>query len=237
MSERFFAPDLDPVATHYQLVGDELHHLRAVCRGRVGRQIELFSGAGLRARALVAQISRHEALIQIVEFLPERGSNLNLRIAAAIPKGDRATTLVEKCTELGVGALTPIETERSVTEPGAGKLARWRRTVIEACKQSGRDRLMPIDEPVAWADFAPRAESTRWILDPSGPLATSTAEAPPALVAIGPEGGWTDDELSLADRSGWQRVGLPGHILRVETAALAVAAWLRLHKSARAAQG
>jgi 16S rRNA (uracil1498-N3)-methyltransferase len=136
--------------------------------------------------------------------------------------------MVEKLTELGVGRLIPLATTRGVAEATAGAQARLERGVIEACKQCGRNTLMEVaaghtlDQLLA----AIPAGTYGLIAHPGGsPLNTGALRAATAVLAlVGPEGGFTDDELVAADRSGLVRVSLGPHILRVETAAISLAA-------------
>lgn len=225
MSTRFYAPDLPETGGDYLLEGDEAHHLRTVCRCRVGEEVQLFNGEGRRAQATVASIERHCVYVKLLSFA-EGHPVTGLTIACAVPKGDRASVLIEKCTELGVTRLIPLRTERSVTDPKQGKRNRWQRTVIEACKQCGRDDLMEVAEITDWRQFCQQpADEQRFLLHPHGQLITEIPRTDGAVVfAIGPEGGWVDEEVQLAQDHGWTTVRLAGHILRVETAAIAIAA-------------
>jgi 16S rRNA (uracil1498-N3)-methyltransferase len=137
--------------------------------------------------------------------------------------------MAEKLTELGAARLVPLETTRGVAEATASAQARLERVVIEACKQCGRNTLMeiaagrPLDRLLAEVP----AGACVVIAHPGGkPLAADIvpATATAMLALVGPEGGFTDDELITADRAGAIRVSLGPHILRVETAAIALAA-------------
>jgi 16S rRNA (uracil1498-N3)-methyltransferase len=147
-----------------------------------------------------------------------------LTLAVALPKGERQKWLVEKLTELGVTRLVPLITERGVAEPTASAIERLQRGVIEASKQCGRNRLMEIAQPRQAGDlFANWPQSaTRLIADPAGISPLRPADSA-AIVAVGPEGGFTPGEQDSARKSGWQTVSLGPRILRVETAALALA--------------
>jgi 16S rRNA (uracil1498-N3)-methyltransferase len=142
-----------------------------------------------------------------------------------VPKGDRFDWLVEKATELGVDRLIPLVTERSVVDPRSAKLDRLRRVVIEACKQSRRDWLMELEAPTPWRSVIGQAEpSIKLIAHPDFPgMAVSglNLTGRSAILAIGPEGGFSDAEVDTARSLGWRPVGLGSTILRVETAALA----------------
>jgi 16S rRNA (uracil1498-N3)-methyltransferase len=161
-----------------------------------------------------------------------------LIVAAAIPKGDRADWMVEKLSELGVARFIPLITHRSVVHPkGHNKRERWQRIATESAKQSRRSGVMEIadvatlegvltvkDEGGWMKDEAP-GEGARFYLSPTGAsLTTSFVARASSLLLIGPEGGFTDDELRLMDDLGLTGVKLTGTILRVETAAVAAAA-------------
>ena len=150
-------------------------------------------------------------------------------LATAVPKADRFRWLVEKTTELGVSRLIPLHTARSVTEPGATKLDKMRATVIEVCKQCGRNRLMAIDPLTDWPSFVATVAPTARLLvaDPGGTAQASLCEAKPGqrplILAIGPEGGLTDIEVIQAGDAGGRCISLGSRILRTETAAIALA--------------
>ena len=150
----------------------------------------------------------------------------SLVFGAALPKGERQKWLVEKAVELGVGRLVPLETARGVAQPVEQALARLRRTVVEASKQCGRNRLMEIAAPQRLAEFVASAPpmALRLLAHPK----TSASPFMPCVsagvtAAVGPEGGFTDEEVALAMAGGWKMIDLGPRILRVETAALA--AW------------
>jgi len=228
MSERFF---VSPPVTgdRVQLTGDEARHLTAVMRARVGEQIVLFDGGGAEFVAEVTTIRKQAADLTIVERRAiTRELTREVTLAVALPKGERQKWLVEKATELGVTRLVPLITTRGIAEPVAAALERLKRTVIEACKQCGRNRLMEIAPPVrAGEPFASAPAGICVLADPNGqPLTKIHLESGVAVtVAVGPEGGFTGEELSAARDAGWQFVSLGRSILRVETAAIAMAAW------------
>jgi 16S rRNA (uracil1498-N3)-methyltransferase len=135
--------------------------------------------------------------------------------------------LVEKLVELGVSSLIPLTTQRGVAQFSEGAAQRLRRYVIEASKQCGRNRLMEIAEPQGCEElFQKQDEASRLVAHPSGRSLRDTQIKSPCLIAVGPEGGFTDEELAAAGTSGWAMVDLGPRILRVETAAIALAAWV-----------
>ena len=253
MSERFFSPH--PItAGGMMLDGPEAHHLLHVMRASVGDEVTLFDDSGAEFKATVETLRRADAELRIVERRElDRELPFALVLGVALPKGDRQKWLVEKLTELGVTTLVPLITERCVAQPAASAVDRLRRSVIEAAKQCGRNRLMKIAEPQAWNEWIegncgsriadrglvveseirnPKSEikTRRLLAHPSGlPLSDlNLSQSIPTHVNIGPEGGLTDAEVAAATTAGWQSVDLGPRILRVETAAIAVTAAIAL---------
>lgn len=230
MAERYFV-ETPIVGDRAVISGDEAHHLLHVMRAKAGQVATLFDGSGAEFLARVERLGRTEAEFVVLERVDaDRELARELTLAVALPKGDRQRWLVEKAVELGVTRLVPLETSRGVAQPVDKALARLRRAVIEASKQCGRNRLMDILPSQTWSDYCraePRPGVLRLLADPSGGTMLDkvhVAAAAGIAAAIGPEGGWTAEELNLAREHGWQIVSLGRRILRIETAALAVAA-------------
>lgn len=238
MADRYFL-ETPPIDERAVVAGPEAHHLIHVMRCRPGDDVVLFDGSGAEFAAQVQSVGRTEVQCRIVARQQiDRELSRSVVLAVALPKGDRQRWLVEKCVELGVATLVPLETERGVAQPVDNALVRLRRAVIEAAKQCGRNRLMEIAAPVRWADFVQTQapEAARFLAHPSGAsiakaLSTSetTSTARSLVFAVGPEGGFAAAEVKLAMVHGWQTLDLGTRILRVETAALALAAIAMLH--------
>jgi 16S rRNA (uracil1498-N3)-methyltransferase len=234
MPDRFYTPE--PLAPgEFVLSGPEAHHVLAVRRFAVGERITLFNGDGYDyPAAIVAATKKHVTVSIEAAAAAQRELPYPVIVAAALPKGDRANFLIEKLTELGVSRFVPLITERSVVIPKASVVEKFSRAVIEASKQCGRNRLMTIDPPAKWSDWLQRADlpSSRSILD----VAAGTERLPDrqeeaGAVAIGPEGGFTPEEVAAAVEQGWAVVSLGPRVLRVETTAIAVAALLAAKQS------
>lgn len=229
MSERFFlaAP---PLAGRAELRGDEARHLARVLRASVGDEVRLFAGDGREWPARIVRIGRDAIDLETDAPLPEPvRTGPALTLAVALPKGERQKWLLEKLTEFGVDRLVPLETTRGVAEATQAARLRLERTVIEACKQCGRNRLLEIAPPRTVAALLADVPDARILVaDPGArPLDAAAVADTTAIVAlVGPEGGFTAEELGAADRAGARRIGLGTHVLRVETAAVAVAARL-----------
>jgi 16S rRNA (uracil1498-N3)-methyltransferase len=232
-SERSIEGDL------VSLAGAEAHHLASVMRGKEGDLVILFDGGGNEFLARIQAVVRNRVDLMIVERRPvSRENPLRITLAVALPRGDRARWLVEKSVELGVHALVPLDSRRGVRRWTSQLLDRFRRAVIEASKQCGRNRLMAIGDSLEMIELVKSRQDPvpRFVAHPislakehvaawcsihqARSLARSAGEA---IIAIGPEGGFTDDEIELARAQGWRMLDLGPRILRVETAALLAA--------------
>jgi 16S rRNA (uracil1498-N3)-methyltransferase len=229
MSERFYVSfPLGPGLV--ELEGAEAHHLANVSRLRSGDKVILFNGDGSEYSGTIQNIAKKHVTLKIETVAsPSRENPFQLVLAAPLPKGDRGHFLIEKLTEIGVTSYAPLQTARSVLLPSDAKMEKLERYVIEASKQCGRNRLMTIEPLAQWKIFTSqeRAPSLRWMAHPGGVSLADFRrgiEQKDVTIAIGPEGGWTDEEIDLARQHLWQVVDLGPRILRVETAAIALAA-------------
>jgi 16S rRNA (uracil1498-N3)-methyltransferase len=221
---RVFCPSLRPGS--FRLDPAEAHHLRDVLRAGVGEAVELFDAAGRTAQARIEVSDADGVTVRVDAVREPSAATAALIVATAVPKADRADWLVEKLSELGVSRWQPLKTARSVVHPaGAAKFERWRRIAVEAAKQSRRIGVMEIGELVEVDSMSlegvdPIVLSTR---EGCRPLATIEATASRRLLLIGPEGGWTEDELSSLVTHGAREVSLTATVLRIETAAVVAA--------------
>lgn len=236
MTERFYT-NTDLSLGEVELVGDEVHHLRVVSRHRPDDLVYLFNGDGHEYQARIDSLDRKQATLTVIEVeSPQRELPYPLEIACAVPKGDRAELLVEKLTELGVTRFVPLVTARSIVHPRESKLARFRRTAIEAAKQSGRCALLEIAPLTEWNDYLEQSQgvSARILAHTQdidglqrGSLGRMMKDRPDLShgigLAIGPEGGFTEEEVRVARDLGWSVVDLGPRILRIETAAITLA--------------
>jgi 16S rRNA (uracil1498-N3)-methyltransferase len=233
MAERFYVNcELRPGAVLLQ--GAEAHHLAVVCRLRAGDAVCLFNGDGRQYPARIESVGRREAVLRVLSVeSPNRELPYRLDIAAPLPRGDRAPFLLEKLTELGVASFTPLQTARSVVHPRETKLDKLQRHVIEASKQCGRNVLLQVRPLMEWPAFCRAAElpARRVLAHPrigdgeamANEEARWDAGSCDVVAAVGPEGGFTEDEVALARAAGWHVLDLGPRILRVETAAVALA--------------
>jgi len=233
MGHRYFI-DTPVDSDHITLTGSEAHHLIHVMRAEVGDQLTLFDGSGTQFSAEIQQLKKNSAALLICERQAiDRELPAQLTVATALPKGDRQKWLVEKLVELGTSCLIPLVTQRSVAKPVPQALARLERSVVESSKQCGRNRLMKINAPLTVAELTEQNSPNTLCLvahpEPSskdGSLDRELAKQPESdlLLAIGPEGGWADQEIEQFTAAQWHIISLGPRILRMETAAVSLAA-------------
>jgi 16S rRNA (uracil1498-N3)-methyltransferase len=218
MRHRIFIDRIEPAVV---VTGDEFHHSVRVVRLRQGEEVEVFDREGNAARGIVMALEKDRAVITTGELLPSRESQLGITLAMAIIQLEKFELVLQKATELGVQSFIPLVTDRIElrSERYSGKMDRWNKIVFEAVKQSGRTRVPSIAEPAKFKEVIAR-EGIKIFFD---------ADAEPSRIDslqdvtlfIGPEGGWSDEELRLAREREcfFQRLG--PRRLRAETAAIA----------------
>jgi 16S rRNA (uracil1498-N3)-methyltransferase len=201
--------------------GDEAHHGRVVLRLRTGEDVRLADGDGREALGAVTGVGREALEVEVaaVSTLGQPPAAL-LTIAAALPKGDRCSELVRALTEIGVGAFRPLICDHG--ERTTANLERLQRISAEALKQCHRGRHLAIQPPATLAQLRAAVVGEQLVLlDPRGGAAAPGAPRPTVLL-IGPEGGWSAEELQAT--ADLPRMRLASTILRIETAAIAAAA-------------
>lgn len=233
MLRRVHVPRLNPGELRVDPV--QARHVRDVLRLEAGAAVEVFDDAGSIAPGeLVFDGQELRVRVDAETTVAPARAGVEWTIAAAVPKGERADWMVEKLSELGTAEFVPLAAARSVVLPeGRNKRDRWARIATESAKQSRRVGVMRIgeltrvDDAIAVASAPGRVGwyfSTAAGARPVGDAATALPPAGPITAFIGPEGGWTDEELSRFAAAGFTPVRLTGTILRVETAAIAAAA-------------
>jgi 16S rRNA (uracil1498-N3)-methyltransferase len=223
--------------TRVTLEGNAASHVTRVLRLRVGEVLTLFNGQGGEYAAGIDKAHGGSVTLAVGdERALERESTLAITLAQGVSRGERMDLVVQKATELGVSALAPVLTERSVVRLDAQqaerKLNHWRAIAIAACEQSARNRLPAILQPARLRDFLGNKgerPGTRLLLCPAGVRRIADLEAPSGgfTVLIGPEGGLAPEEQQAAIDAGFISVSLGPRVLRTETAAIAALALLQ----------
>ena len=233
---RAFSPMELSVGDDELVLGEEeSHHLGKVLRAQIGSSVEILDGRGSLAEAEISEIDRKTTRVRILERKSFPPPNPFVRIAVAMTKSSRWDEIIRPLTEMGVGRITPLLTERTEIRISSGKekdkLAKWRKLAIEACKQSGNPWLPEIDSPLRLGELLPDKERASFIASLRlGPVKSlADFESPPSgsLLIIGPEGGWTEGEEDLALEKGAVPFSLGPNVLRTETAAVCALAVAR----------
>lgn len=226
------------VGSEIRLSADESRHVH-VLRLKAGSEIEVVDPRGRCARAVIEDGAEPGVRARIVDVsaLIHVERAVRLVLGVAWPKGKRAAVLVEKCAELGVDEIVPIEFDRGVVSKAdeSEGLVRLRRIAAEASKQSRRNDTMCIGAEMTLPDFLTRFANVglTLILDPYHNVhllervSKLSGEVGCLALIIGPEGGMTDGEIALAERMGADKVQMAVHVLRIETAAIAAGAICR----------
>jgi len=218
----------------------ESHHIRSVLRLQTGRHVELFDGAGGVHLAELVEMSGKVRARIISSTIDKEGALTPLWVGQGLLKGKNMDTVVQKCTELGVNELFPLMTARCQGRPDPArsrkKHERWLRIVEEACKQCGRTRPMELLETTDFQDIieSPGTGPTGlkilfWEEERDVHLQDLLPIQGLGMIQIllGPEGGFTKEEVAVARDAGWRIVSLGKRILRAETATLASVAILQ----------
>jgi len=215
----------DPAFQDQRLVvdGEEHQHLR-VGRVETGEIVELFDGRGQVWQGSVLSCERRETVLRIHEARTIGPVVPNIILGLSLVKSDPFELALEKAVEVGVSRIVPLIASRTNLSPGQrseGRRERWNRILIEAAKQSKRYWIPLLDSPCTFADALGLAASTKIVFAErgGGPL-ESALSRDPVLCLVGPEGGWTAEELAAAGTAGFRAVGLGDGILRTETAAI-----------------
>ena len=225
---RFIADTWDRAANIATLTGDQAAHLSRVLRAEPGQVFDVVAG-GFLHRAEVFAVTESQVTFTLHEEL-EMDNPLPIHLLLAVFKFDRFEWAIEKATELGVANITPIlarRTEKHLAQSAEKRADRWRRIALEAAKQSRRSDVPTIHPPAPLKHaLATEEAATRILLsetEQQKTLAASLAAHPnnQVALAIGPEGGWTPEEMALFTQHHWHHVTLGPRILRAETAAIA----------------
>jgi 16S rRNA (uracil1498-N3)-methyltransferase len=229
---RFFVEKFD--GQRALVSGDRAHHLGVVLRAQAGQLYELSDGVRV-CLGRIEKVARDGVEFALLEELPAEEPRLHVTLLLSVVKFDVFEWAIEKATELGVREIVPLaaaRSEKALIAAAEKRSERWRKIVLEAAQQSRRVRL-PVLQPISKpeAAFAARADRLGIFLSeradaPALRTALKDRAASEAMLAIGPEGGWTDEERDAALKAGFLGASLGRLILRTETAVIAALASL-----------
>jgi 16S rRNA (uracil1498-N3)-methyltransferase len=244
MRRRFFVERFE--GARAELRGEAADHLGRVLRAEPGQMYELSDGGAVWL-ARIERAGKQAVEFALVERVPAQQPKLHVTLALSIVKFDRFEWSLEKATELGVNEIVPLaaaRSEKSLVAAAAKRAARWQKILLESAQQSRRLRLPALEAAVRSRDFFGgwQASSLKGCKSSAGEknecrlLLSEKPEAPSlkrvlanraasiCVLAIGPEGGWTEGEFAAAGEAGFEEASLGGNILRTETAVIAALA-------------
>lgn len=211
------------------LLGAHAEHLSRVLRARIGQEFDISTGSDVRL-ARITSISPDRIEFELGEIIPSAATT-QVTLALSIFKFDRMEWAIEKCTELGAARIIPViarRTEPHLAAAAAKRVERWKRIAQPAAEQSRQVSPPEIASPVKLKDAVALSASTRIVLSEIEEQTTLKealqSHGEDIVLALGPEGGWTECELDLFRNAGWISASLGNTILRAETAAIAALA-------------
>jgi 16S rRNA (uracil1498-N3)-methyltransferase len=212
------------------ITGGHADHLVRVLRARVGQEFDIAAGSMVR-RGRIVTVHNGRVEFELGEEVCA-SPILDLTLVLAVFKFDRMEWAIEKCTELGVARIVPVIARRTdvhLASAAAKRAERWRRIALQASEQSRRAGPPEIAVPIKLQDAASLSGALRIVLAESEQLTLlrdvlAEDREDKIVLAIGPEGGWSEDEMQLFQNTGWISASLGSTILRAETAAIAATA-------------
>jgi 16S rRNA (uracil1498-N3)-methyltransferase len=241
---RIYSPDALENKTTCELGPDNLKYLKQVMRLKNGDRINIFDGFGREFEAIIKDFSTKKVLIELGKIIPTEEKKIRITLAQAIPKAGKMDTIVKSASELGADVIIPFYAARSVGriagEKISLKVARWQKISGEAARSSHSSHIAKISKVSSFADMIALAscdalklifweeESQKTIKDIF--MAETRAATKDFFIVVGPEGGFSKDEIMMAQEAGFISVSLGKQILKVETAAAAIISILQYEK-------
>jgi 16S rRNA (uracil1498-N3)-methyltransferase len=245
---RIYHPGEMDIGRPVELGENHLRYIRNVLRLRKGDPLILFSGKGVEYGAVVRDVTRDAVTVDIMDRKDTRDNGIRITLAQALPKGPKMDFIVQKAAELGVSRVIPFDSSRSIPKLTADKArsrtARWQKIALEACRQCGRGDIPEVTEVHAFHEVLemPGKDDLKLIFweEESGlgiknVLRNKAAQsAGDFFVIVGPEGGFSKDEVGTALQKDCLSVSLGRRVLKVETASIAILAILQYERGSLA---
>ncbi len=236
---RLFLPPERLTSKEISITGDDARHLALVLRADTGDPVTILDGRGFSYECRLLTVHKKEVRAEIIAKAPYSAeSPVSITLAQGLPKGSKMDLIIQKATELGVNRIVPLITERSQVR-STGKTDRWRKIARSASQQSGREKIPKIDEPVDFKEFindislnsSPLSKADKGEFTHAGIILSEDEKernlkkifngfqgTTGITLLIGPEGGFSKDEVSTAIQKGFMSATLGTRILRTETA-------------------
>ena len=237
----FFAAPSNIIGNDIYIEGNDYNHIKNVLRMKIGENISVGDGLTDKEYRCHIEAFTDTAVHCRLDFIKESGVELPLKVTLyqGLPKSDKMELIIQKCVELGVARIVPVECSRSVVKldakKAASKVNRWQGISEAAAKQSKRAFIPEISAPMKYTEALKEAEGSDIKLipyelaenfDSTRNIISAIKAGQSVSIFIGPEGGFSEDEVSEALEKGFESITLGRRILRTETAALVVLSWL-----------
>ncbi|MCR4744129.1 MAG: 16S rRNA (uracil(1498)-N(3))-methyltransferase [Lachnospiraceae bacterium] len=237
----FFAEPSNISDNDIYIEGNDYNHIKNVLRMKVGEVISIGDGISDKEYRCHIEDFTENAVHCRLDFIKESGVELPVKVTLyqGLPKSDKMELIIQKCVELGVARIVPVECSRSVVrldaKKAASKVKRWQGISEAAAKQSRRAFIPEVASPIKFSDALKEAAETDIKLipyelaenfDSTREIISKIKEGQSVSIFIGPEGGFSEDEIAASLEKGFNSITLGRRILRTETAALVVLSWL-----------
>lgn len=203
---------------------------------QAGRELVLFNGRGGECAGVITAVDKRHVTVNLGDFSqPQTESPLHTELAIGVSRGERMDWVVQKATELGVTRIQPIFSERTEVKLSGDRLAKrmqhWQQVIISACEQCQRNELPELLQPAPLSAFLQMATaSAKYVLHHRSDEQLRKTERPESVcLLVGPEGGFSDDEIAAAQEQGFSALCLGPRVMRTETAPIAALAVLQFH--------
>lgn len=216
-----FIDDFELSGEEIEVTGEIAYQMAKVLKLEIGEQVDICDGKGNNASGKIRSLSKNSVMIDIDKTWKDKNENKKqVSLFCAVLKKENFELVVQKATECGVSKIIPIITTRTI-KTGLN-MERLQKIAKEACEQSGRSYLPEISEPVSFEEGLEMAKENdiNIIFDASGELLGGLNKKSSPSIWIGPEGGWTPEEIKRAEDNNFKKLSLGSRILRAETAAI-----------------
>ncbi len=225
----FYLSSLSADSELVELLDDEAKHMIGSRRLSVGDKVTLFNGTGLIAQSMIESISKKSVHIKVNQLDQLHPPCPRVVLASALPKGDRINVLLDMATQLGMTDFIPLMFRYSVVTNINNKIDRYKRICISACKQSGQYYLPKIHPPTTPEELINSFNPGQTELIVAEPSAKTqdlnlSSDAKVLVLIVGPEGGFSEQELQLFNQQKLNKIELSDTILRIETACISLLA-------------
>ena len=210
------------------LPDEAAHHVARVLRLRTGHALILFDGRGGEYEAEISSVEKRFVEVLINEYREvDKESPIRITLVQGISRGQKMDFILQKAVELGVERIVPVMTEhgnvRLDDQRQQKKIGHWQGVIVGACEQSGRNKIPELVAPIGFDEWLSLDSGvTKLIMNPESGVSLAKLSKPKGsvVVLVGPEGGFSDDEIKKAGAAGYQDINIGPRILRTETAAL-----------------